>query len=111
MNRIRLPGMTAAALLSFVQLGVAGIDDETANAMLNSSGCNACHALERKIIGPAYRDIASKYKEVPEAVAMLFERVRDGSSGVWGPIPMLAVPPDRVGDKDLGLMLEWILGR
>jgi len=69
------------------------------------SGCLACHAVDKKLIGPAYQDIARKYKASDEA--MLVAKVKGGSKGVWGPIPM---PPNAaVKDEDAKTLVNWIL--
>ena len=69
------------------------------------SGCLACHAVDKKLIGPAYQDIARKYKASDEA--MLVAKVKGGSKGVWGPIPM---PPNAaVKDEDIKTLVDWIL--
>jgi cytochrome c len=69
------------------------------------SGCLACHAVDKKLIGPAYQDIARKYKASDEA--MLVAKVKGGSKGVWGPIPM---PPNAaVKDEDIKTLVNWIL--
>ncbi len=69
------------------------------------SGCLACHAVDKKLVGPAYQDIAKKYKASDEA--MLVAKVKGGSKGVWGPIPM---PPNAaVKDEDIKTLVIWIL--
>jgi len=69
------------------------------------SGCLACHAVDKKLIGPAYQDIAKKYKASDEA--MLVAKVKAGGKGVWGPIPM---PPNvSVKDEDIKTLVNWIL--
>jgi cytochrome c len=69
------------------------------------SGCLACHAIDKKLIGPAYQDIARKYKASDEA--MLIAKVKAGGKGVWGPIPM---PPNvAVKDEDIKTLVSWIL--
>ncbi|MCF8200113.1 MAG: c-type cytochrome [Sulfuritalea sp.] len=69
------------------------------------SGCLACHAVDKKMIGPAYQDIAKKYTASDEA--MLIAKVKAGGKGVWGPIPM---PPNAaVKDEDVKTLVSWIL--
>jgi cytochrome c len=69
------------------------------------SGCLACHAIDKKLIGPAYQDVAKKYKASDEA--MLVAKVKAGGKGVWGPIPM---PPNvAVKDEDIKTLVNWIL--
>jgi cytochrome c len=109
--RVCVPGMATVTILLSVGAGVSAMDDTAENALLGDGGCNACHALDHKMLGPAYQDIASKYRDETGAIEMLVVRVRNGSSGVWGPIPMMPVPPERIGDDDLKDVLAWILAR
>jgi len=69
----------------------------------------ACHAMDKKLVGPSFKDIAAKYKGQGDAVAKLSDKVRKGGSGVWGPIPMPPNPDTKIGDVDLKEMLAWIL--
>ncbi|MCM2288629.1 MAG: c-type cytochrome [Sulfuritalea sp.] len=69
------------------------------------SGCLTCHAVDKKLIGPAFKDVANKYKASDEA--MLMAKVKAGGKGVWGPIPM---PPNAaVKDEDIKTLVNWIL--
>ncbi|NJD34260.1 MAG: c-type cytochrome [Betaproteobacteria bacterium] len=73
--------------------------------LATKSGCMACHAVDKKVVGPAYQDVAKKYKASDEA--MLIDKVRKGGKGVWGQIPM---PPNAaVKDEDLKTLVKWIL--
>ena len=75
--------------------------------LLKKSGCTACHAIDKKVIGPAYQDVAAKYKGDAGAAAKLADKVKKGGSGVWGPIPM---PPNTaVKDEDIKKMVAYIL--
>jgi cytochrome c len=80
-------------------------------ATMTKAGCLACHAKDKKIVGPSYKDVAAKYKGQADAVAKLSEKVRKGSVGVWGPppIPMPATGPDKISDADLKAAIEWVL--
>ena len=69
----------------------AALDNAQAEAMMKKDGCAACHSVDKKIVGPAYVDVAAKYKGDKNAQAMLAKKVKDGGSGVWGQIPM---PPN-----------------
>ena len=80
-----------------------------ADAILNKAGCMACHAKDKKILGPAFKDVAAKYKGDKDAVTKLTEKVRKGGSGVWGPIPMPANGPEKINDADLKAAVEWVL--
>ena len=75
--------------------------------MAKKYNCTACHAVDKKVVGPAYQDVAKKYKGQAGAEAKLIEKVKKGGSGVWGPVPM---PPNTaVPDGDIKKLVEWIL--
>lgn len=96
----------AAALIAGTALTAQAGPAEDA---LNKAGCMACHAKDKKLVGPSFKDIAAKYKGQGDAVAKLSEKVRKGGSGVWGPIPMSPNGPDKINDADLKLAIEAIL--
>jgi cytochrome c len=98
----------AAALLAASTLAVASVAaaDELEDLM-KKNGCNACHAEDKKVLGPSYKDVAAKYKGDASAVAKLSDKVKKGGSGVWGQVPM---PPNtQVKDADIKKMVELIL--
>lgn len=69
--------------------------------------CTACHAIDKKLVGPAYKDVAAKYKGDAKAQAMLEEKVKKGGTGVWGQVPM---PPNaNVKDEEVKALVKWIL--
>jgi len=73
------------------------------------AGCSACHAPDRKLVGPSWKDVAARYKGQAGAMAQMIERVRKGSNGVWGAVPMVPVPPKTLNDSDLKAVLAWVL--
>ena len=76
-------------------------------ALAKKHNCLACHQVDKKIIGPAYREIAKKYKGQKDAQAQLEQKVKKGGVGVWGQIPM---PPNAaVPDGDIKKLVAWIL--
>jgi cytochrome c len=77
-------------------------------AAMTKAGCLACHAKDKKVIGPSFKDIAAKYKG-QDVTAKLMEKVRKGGSGTFGPIPMAPNPPDKINDADLKEAVESIL--
>lgn len=95
------------ALMAGLGLGQAYAED--AEALAKANGCLSCHQVERKVVGPAYQDVAKKYRGDPGAAAMLAVKVRQGGKGVWGPVPM--PPQTRVSDSDLRLIIDWVLSR
>ncbi|MBL8362746.1 MAG: c-type cytochrome [Rubrivivax sp.] len=78
-------------------------------AAMNKAGCLACHAKDKKLVGPAYKDVAAKYKGQADAVAKLSEKIRKGGQGVWGPVPMPPSGADKISDADLKAAVEWVL--
>ncbi len=78
-------------------------------ALATKAGCTACHAVDKKVVGPAYQDVAKKYKGQANASAKLLEKVRKGGSGVWGPIPMPPNDAVKISDADLKTTIDWIL--
>lgn len=99
--------MAVAAAGSLVLAGQASAD-EGAQALAQKSGCLACHSVDKKVLGPAYKDVAAKYKGDKGAEARLVEKVKKGGSGVWGPIPMPANSP-QVKDEDIKTIVHWVL--
>ncbi len=69
--------------------------------------CLGCHAVDRKLVGPAFKDIAAKYRGDAQAPGRLEKKVRDGGSGVWGVIPMPSHP--RMTDADIHTVVGWVL--
>ena len=72
------------------------------------AGCMACHAEDKKLVGPSYKDVAAKYKG-KDVKADLIAKVRKGGSGVWGPVPMTPTGPDKISDADLAAGIDWVL--
>ena len=93
----------AAAALAVAAAAPAGADE----ALAKKHQCLACHQLDKKSVGPAYKDIAKKYKGQADAVAKLSAKVKKGGSGVWGPLPM--APNPAVPDADIKTLVEWVL--
>ena len=78
-----------------------------ASSLLERSGCSACHAAASRLVGPAYAEIAAKYRSDAGAEARLYSSVREGSQGVWGTVPM---PAHRhLQESDLRTLVRWIL--
>ena len=79
-----------------------------ANADLaQKKNCLACHALEQKVLGPAYKDVAAKYAGQKDAVAMLAAKILKGGVGAWGQIPMPANP--QVSPDEAKQLAAWVL--
>ena len=98
-------------ILSAIGLAVAATSSfaATPEEAMGKAGCVACHAKDKKLVGPAFKDIAAKYKGDKAAPAKLAEKVRKGGAGVWGPIPMPPHGPDKINDEDLKATVDSIL--
>ena len=79
-----------------------------AKALAQQSGCLACHSIDKKVLGPSYKDVAAKYKGDKGAEAKMIAKVKAGGSGTWGPMPMPANSP-QVKDEDIKSIVQWIL--
>ena len=87
--------------------GQGKVDPKAAEALAQKSGCIACHAVDKKVIGPAYNEVAAKYKGDKDAQKKLETKVKAGGQGVWGPVPM---PPNaQVSDADVKTLVAWVL--
>ena len=76
-------------------------------ALATSKNCMACHAVDKKLVGPSYKDVAAKYKADKAAVDKLAAKIIKGGSGVWGPIPMPANP--QVNEAEAKKLAAWVL--
>jgi cytochrome c len=76
-------------------------------ALATSKNCMSCHAVDRKVLGPAFKDVAAKYKDDKGAVDALAAKIMKGGSGVWGPVPMPA--NNQVSDADAKKLAAWVL--
>ena len=84
----------------------ATISDADAAQLMAKYNCQACHQVDKQLVGPAFRDIAKKYKADADATSKLQAKVKNGSSGVWGAI---AMPPNNVPAADLQALVEWVM--
>jgi cytochrome c len=93
--------LTAAAALLASGPAFASMD------LAKAKNCTACHAVDKKLIGPAYKDVAAKYASDKDAVAKLSKKVREGGVGVWGQIPMPANP--QVSADEATTLVKWVM--
>jgi cytochrome c len=96
-------------IIALAALGIAGALPACANEELaKKSGCTACHSVDKKIVGPSFKEVAAKYRTDKGAEAKLVEKVKKGGLGVWGPVMM---PPNspQVKDADIQTLVKWIL--
>lgn len=96
------------ALLFSALMMAFGAQAVTPEEAMSKAACMACHSKDKKIVGPAFKDIAAKYKG-QDAVAKLMEKVRKGGSGTFGPVPMAPNGADKINDADLKAAVEYIL--
>ena len=95
-------------LLAAVALSALASNAAFANADLaKEKNCLACHAVDAKLVGPGYKEVAAKYKGDKTAEGKLVQKILKGGSGVWGPIPMPANP--QVSEAEAHTLAKWIL--
>jgi cytochrome c len=94
------------ALASIAAL-IAATPASADQALATSKNCMACHAVDRKVVGPAFKDIAAKYAADKTAVDKLATKIQKGGAGVWGPIPMPA--NTQVNDAEAKKLAAWVL--
>ena len=101
MNRTILAVLSAVATIAVTSPAFA---DE---ALAKSKNCMACHAVDKKVVGPAYKDVAKKYEKDAKAADMLAAKIIKGGAGVWGPVPMPANA--QVNEADAKKLVAWVL--
>jgi cytochrome c len=101
MKPLALFVVAAAASLS----GAAALAAD-AQQLLKDKACLACHVVDKKLVGPAYKEVAAKYRSRKDAQAYLVKKIKGGSTGVWGQVPM---PPNAVSDADAATLAKYIL--
>lgn len=103
MEPVMKNALFAAAIgLTFVS-GTALASPELAKA----KNCLACHTNDKKLVGPAYKDVAAKYANDKDAVAKLAKKIREGGVGVWGQVPMPANP--QVSEAEAQTLAKWVM--
>lgn len=98
-----------AVVLGMSASASAAIDAKAANDMMTKAGCIACHQPDKKVLGPAYKEVSTRYKGNAKATELLMQKVRSGGSGTYGPIPMPPNPKEKISDDDLKKLVGWIL--
>jgi cytochrome c len=102
MKRLALVLAAAAAI-------PASLPAQAQEELAKKHACLACHAVDKKLVGPAYKDVAAKYRGDASAEAKLVEKVKKGSQGTWGQVSM---PPNtNVPDADVRALVKWILSQ
>src|SRR5258706_5857652 len=100
MNALAILALAIAAAPAFAA-GPADLAKQTT--------CMACHATDKKLVGPAYKDVAAKYAGQKDAVDKLAQKVMKGGSGVWGAVPMPANP--QVNEAEAKQLVQWVLSQ
>jgi len=100
--------LTFAIGLAVAALGASAPARANPEAAMEKAGCLACHAKDKKMVGPSFKEIAAKYKG-QDVVPTLMQKVRTGGKGSFGPIPMAPNPPEKINDADLKAAVELIL--
>ena len=98
-------------LALFVTAAAASLSSAAALAadaqqLLKEKACLACHVADKKLVGPSYKEVAAKYRSRKDAEAYLVKKIKEGSTNVWGPVPM---PPNTVDDGDARTLAKYIL--
>jgi cytochrome c len=105
-----IPPLAIAALLTLSCISgaaAAAPDAARAKQLAMQHACLGCHAVDKKLVGPAYQDVAAKYKNDPGARDYLVQKIKNGGSGVWG---QLAMPPNAgLSDAELQTLADWVL--
>ena len=95
------------ALASVGATAASAVDAPRGQMVANANACMGCHAVDRKLVGPSFQQIAAKYKGDVQASAKLAHKVKEGGAGVWGMIPMPA--HQSMSDVDIRTVVDWVL--
>jgi cytochrome c len=109
MRGVRKSGAVIVALGGLAGLVTAAWADDAPRGQMiaRANACMGCHAVDRKVVGPSFQQIAAKYKGDAQAPAKLVNKVKDGGSGVWGVLPM--PPHPTMSDADIRTVVDWVL--
>lgn len=94
------------ALMALTAAAASPVIAADAAALAKAKNCMACHATDKKLVGPSYKDVAAKYAGDAGAVDKLAVKIMKGGAGVWGAIPM---PANNVTDAEAKALAEWVL--
>ena len=98
------PALMICAALSLASASLPALANL---ALAQKNACMACHAVDKKLVGPSYQDVAKKYAGQKDAAALVAESIRKGGSGKWGPVPMPAQAA--LSDADVKTLAAWVL--
>jgi cytochrome c len=98
-----------AAQAASAQAAAAHTAADPVTQLLNRNACLGCHAVDRQVIGPGFREVAARYKADAAAAPKLAKKIKDGGQGAWGQVPM---PPNPgLSEADLKLLVDWVLAQ
>jgi len=110
--KIRISALSIACALALSATGAnAAIDAKKATEIMTKGGCSACHTVDKKLVGPSFKEVAKKHKGEKAAAASIVKKVRQGGSGTYGQIPMPPNPASRISDADLKALVDWVLSK
>ena len=112
LRRVVLAAGMSLTVLAMSAASADGLSKDDALALAKKSGCLTCHKIDAKVMGPAWKDVAAKYKDDKGARAMLLDKVRKGGRGNWSEIThnmMMPPAPKRVTDDDIEKLVDFIL--
>ena len=99
--------MNKNAILAAIGMSLAILPASANEELARKNACTACHQVDKKVVGPAFKEVAAKYRNDKGAEAKLVDKVKKGGVGVWGQVPM---PPNAaVPDADVKTLVKWIL--
>ena len=97
--------LTPLSMIALIALATPAVADP---ALAASKNCMSCHAVDKKLVGPAYKDVSAKYRGDKAAADRLATKIMKGGSGAWGAVPMPSNP--QVNDAEAKRLSAWILG-
>lgn len=109
--RRKAAGLTAATMLATllvaVSFGPGRAAEPSGEALFEKNDCKTCHAIDHKLVGPSYEDVAKKFAGQPNAETTLIDAVKNGHVGTWGQVPM--PPHPTMPDSEIKAIVDWIL--
>ncbi len=97
--------LTSLALAAGMLFGMQAV--QANQALAQSKNCMACHSIDKKLVGPSYKDVSAKYKG-KGMEAKLAAKIKSGGTGAWGAVPM---PPNNVSDAEATTLAKWVLSQ
>ena len=104
---VKLKVLGATLIAAGLVFSFSGQEAHASESLAKSKACLACHGVEKKVVGPAFKDVKAKYEKDAKAQAYLADKIKNGSKGVWGIMPM---PKQNVTEDEAKALASWILG-